>query len=94
MMNEEEPDVDLREAVDRIFNAYDADGSGKLDISEVITLINDTFHFMKQNRTIDEEEVSNFITRSDHDGDGKISGHELFTFFKDILIKYVQQNKQ
>jgi Ca2+-binding EF-hand superfamily protein len=74
-MNRDDPenDKDLREAVINIFKAYDTDGSGQLEIDEVITLINDTFFHMKQSKAITQKEVRKFIMEQDKDGDGKIS---------------------
>jgi Ca2+-binding EF-hand superfamily protein len=45
-------DNDLRAAVDKVFDVYDADKSGTLEASEVTKLINDALKHMKHNRTV------------------------------------------
>jgi hypothetical protein len=41
---------DLRNAVNAVFDAYDKDKSGTLEIDEVRSLINDALKHMGQNR--------------------------------------------
>lgn len=64
---------DLEEAVRNVFMAYDADGSGKLELVEVTTLINDALYHLHQNRRIKPEEIVEFMQEGDSDHDGLIS---------------------
>lgn len=43
-------DDDLRNAVNAVFDAYDKDKSGTLEVNEVRNLINDALKHMGQNR--------------------------------------------
>ena len=43
-------DDDLRNAVNAVFDAYDKDKSGTLEVDEVRLLINDALKHMGQNR--------------------------------------------
>lgn len=76
-----------------IFRAYDDDNSGKLDTTEVVTLINDTFSQLQHNRKITNQELMEFMSQGDTDQDGCISQNELFGFFKNMLQKYAQERK-
>lgn len=51
-MIEESKDEDLLAAVSRVFDAYDADKSGTLDMKEVLILISDALEYMKINRAV------------------------------------------
>jgi Ca2+-binding EF-hand superfamily protein len=78
-------DNDLRAAVDKVFDVYDADKSGTLEVSEVTKLINDALTHMKHNRQVSEQEVKAFISAVDTSGDGKIQKPELFEIFKKVI---------
>lgn len=45
-------DEDLRTAVNAVFDAYDKDKSGTLDLEEVKNLINDALKHMGQQREV------------------------------------------
>jgi len=45
-------DEDLRNAVNAVFDAYDADKSGTLEAGEITKLINDALKHMGQNRQV------------------------------------------
>ena len=72
-MIEESKDEDLLAAVQRVFDAYDADKSGTLDMEEVLILISDALEYMKINRAVTQEEVKQFVGVVDKNGDGNIT---------------------
>ena len=45
-------DDQLRQAIDAIFNKYDADKSGTLEGNEIYNLINDAFKSLGRNRQV------------------------------------------
>lgn len=71
-------DDQLRQAIDAIFNKYDTDRSGTLEGNEVYNLISDAFKSLGRNKEVSEQEVQQFITAIDKNGDGKIAKPELF----------------
>ncbi len=77
-------DDQLRQAVDAVFNQFDADKSGLLDPSEVFALINTALQHMKANRQASQKEVNDLIAAVDKSGDGKIAKPELFEIFKRV----------
>ena len=78
-------DQQLRDAVDAVFNKYDADKSNSLDANEVFNLINDALAHMKSNRKVSQAEVNQFIAAVDKSGDSKIQKPELYEIFKKVL---------
>jgi len=66
-------DEQLRVAIDAIFNKYDTDKSGTLEGNEIFCLINDAFKSLGRNRSVKNEEVTQFVKAIDKNGDGKIS---------------------
>jgi Ca2+-binding EF-hand superfamily protein len=66
-------DEQLRQAIDAIFNKYDADQSGTLEDNEIFTLINDAFKSLGRNKQVSQQEVRQFIQAIDKNGDGKIA---------------------
>ena len=78
-------DEDLRNAVNAVFDAYDADKSGTLEANEVKNLINDALKHMGQNRQVTEAEIQQFIQAVDKNSDGKIAKPELFEIFKRVI---------
>jgi Ca2+-binding EF-hand superfamily protein len=48
-------DDDLRNAVNAVFDAYDTDKSGTLEMNEVRKLINDALKHMGQNREVSKQ---------------------------------------
>jgi Ca2+-binding EF-hand superfamily protein len=77
-------DDQLRQAVDAVFNQFDADKSGFLDSNEVMALINTALQHMKANRQASQKEVNDLVTAVDKNGDGKIAKPELFEIFKRV----------
>jgi Ca2+-binding EF-hand superfamily protein len=78
-------DEDLRTAVNAVFDAYDKDKSGTLDLEEVRSLINDALKHMGQQREVTKNEVDQFISAVDKNNDGKIAKPELFEIFKKVI---------
>jgi Ca2+-binding EF-hand superfamily protein len=66
-------DEQLRQAIDAIFNKYDADQSGTLEDNEIFALINDAFKSLGRNKQVSQQEVRQFIQAIDKNGDGKIA---------------------
>ena len=78
-------DDDLRNAVNAVFDAYDKDKSGTLEVDEVRSLINDALKHMGQNREVTKAEVDQFVSAVDKNSDGKIDKPELFEIFKKVI---------
>lgn len=80
-------DEQLRQAVDAVFGAFDADNSGTLDPNEVYNLISAALKNMDPpcNREPTKEEVQALVQATDTSGDGKISKMELFNIFKKVM---------
>ena len=78
-------DDQLRQAIDAIFNKYDTDKSGTLEDNEIFNLINDAFKSLGRNREVTQQEVSQFISAIDKNGDGKIAKPELFEILKQLI---------
>ena len=78
-------DEDLRTAVNAVFDHYDKDKSGTLEIDEVRCLINDALKHMGQNRDVSKAEVDQFVQAVDKNSDGKIAKAELFEIFKKVI---------
>jgi Ca2+-binding EF-hand superfamily protein len=78
-------DDDLRNAVNAVFDAYDKDKSGTLEVNEVRLLINDALKHMGQNREVTKAEVEQFVAAVDKNSDGKIAKPELFEIFKKVI---------
>ena len=78
-------DDDLRNAVNAVFDAYDKDKSGTLEVDEVRSLINDALKHMGQNREVTKAEVDQFVSAVDKNSDGKIAKPELFEIFKKVI---------
>ena len=81
-------DDQLRQAVDAVFNQFDADKSGFLDSNEVMALINTALQHMKANRQASQKEVNDLVTAVDKNGDGKIAKPELFEIFKRVANQW------
>lgn len=78
-------DDQLRQAIDAIFSKYDTDKSGTLEENEVFNLINDAFKSLGRNRDVSQQEVNQFISTIDKDGDHKIAKPELFEILKNLI---------
>ena len=78
----------LRQAVDAVFNQFDADKSGFLDSNEVMALINTALQHMKANRQASQKEVNDLVAAVDKNGDGKIAKPELLEIFKRVANQW------
>lgn len=72
-MSSKPSDEQLRQAIDAIFNKYDADNSGTLEDKEIFCLISDAFKSLGRNKEVGAQQVSQFIAAIDKNGDGKIA---------------------
>merc|ERR1712166_1090608 len=70
----EDPDVCDSAVQEQLFNAADADGSGKVSAQELV----DTFH-------MPQEEADGFVHATDSNGDGEVSLEELQAFFAEVV---------
>ena len=76
---------ELTKAVNAVFDAYDTDKNGTLEINEVTHLINDALKHMGQNRQVTKAEVEKFVAAVDKNGDQKIAKPELFEIFNQVV---------
>merc|ERR1712166_1323857 len=74
--DEEGEDLDVCDSAvqEQLFNAADADGSGKVSAQELV----DTFH-------MPQEEADGFVAATDSNGDGEVSLEELQAFFAEVV---------
>ena len=82
-------DDQLREAVDAVFDKFDADGSHTLDRGEVCNLVNAALQHMGAGRQASQEEVEGLIQAVDVNGDGKIAKPELLQIFKRVANQWL-----
>ena len=76
------------EDIKRIFNRFDADGSGFIDEAELKTLLEETYKVLGVNRTITRDDVTSYLTMVDSNRDGKISPQE----YEEIVIRSLEKN--
>ena len=76
------------EEIRRIFNRFDADGSGFIDETELKALLEETYKVLGVNRPITRDDVSSYLTMVDTNRDGKISPQE----YEEIVIKSLEKN--
>ena len=65
--------MDLKKAVDSVFDTYDVDRSGTLESNQIAELINDALEHMGQKRKVNHQEVYEFIRAIDENQDGKVA---------------------
>lgn len=63
--------------IDKMMAQLDADGNGKVDAKELMTVL--------KGMDIDMQSVTEFIKENDKDGDGSLNRDELYQFFKSIF---------
>jgi len=76
------------EEIRRIFNRFDADGSGYIDEAELKALLEETYKVLGVNRVITREDVTSYLTMVDTNRDGKISPQE----YEEIVIRSLEKN--
>ncbi len=76
------------EEIRRIFNRFDADGSGFIDESELKALLEETYKVLGVNRVITREDVTSYLTMVDTNRDGKISPQE----YEEIVVRSLEKN--
>jgi len=76
------------EDIKRIFNRFDADGSGFIDETELKALLEETYKVLGVNRPITRDDVSSYLQMVDTNRDGKISPQE----YEEIVIKSLEKN--
>jgi Ca2+-binding EF-hand superfamily protein len=74
-------EVELRGAIDRIFEEFDKDKSGSLDKHEVLTLLNNSLG----KKNMSEKEAQDFMRKVDTDGNNTIEKDELFRIYKQLF---------
>lgn len=82
----------LKAYIDSVFNKYDTDKNGSLDVHEMTQFFNDLFHNLKINVTITEQQSLAAIQSIDTDGNGTIDRQQLFTAFKMMLNPYLHHH--
>jgi hypothetical protein len=75
-------DVDVRKAVDEVFQQYDTDRTGYLECEEIISVIRDVFFSKNTEREVSEDDIRTVMHAMDRNLDGKISRDELFVAIK------------
>lgn len=75
-------DVDVRKAVDEVFQQYDTDRTGYLECEEVISVIRDVFFSNNTEREVSEDDIRTVMHAMDRNLDSKISRDELFVAIK------------
>jgi Ca2+-binding EF-hand superfamily protein len=75
-------DTALRMFIDDVFDQYDYDKSGFLDVSELHTFLNQLFIQLNDPRRFTEQETKQIAASIDFQRNGTISKPELFTLFK------------
>ncbi len=66
-------DDQLKLAISGIFDKYDSDKSGTLELQEIERLITDVFKSLGKSKNANQTDVKNFLVAIDKNGDGKIA---------------------
>lgn len=78
-------DQQLKQAINGIFDKYDTDRSGTLEVGEIEKLITDVFKSLGKAKNANQDDVSNFVAAIDRNGDGKIAKEEFFSVLKSFI---------
>lgn len=75
----------LKNYIETVFNRYDTDRNGSLDVQEMTLFFNDLFRTLEINITVTDKESMEAIRTIDENSDGLVSKEELFLAFKKML---------
>lgn len=75
----------LKAYIDSVFNKYDADRNGSLDVKEMTLFFNDLFRNLNINVVVTEAQSLQAIKSIDDNSDGLVDREELFKAFKMML---------
>ena len=75
----------LKNYIETVFNKYDTDRNGSLDVHEMTLFFNDLFKNLGINTTVTEAQALEAIRSIDDNSDGMVDRAELFKAFKLML---------
>lgn len=75
----------LKSYIETVFNKYDTDNNGGLDVQEMTRFFNDLFRNLGINTTVTEQQSLEAIKSIDDNSDGMVDRQELFKAFKLML---------
>lgn len=78
----------LKSYIESVFNKYDTDKNGALDIQEMTLFFNDLFRNLGINTVVTEAQSLEAIKSIDENSDGMVDRQELFKAFKLMLNPY------
>lgn len=78
-------DEKIKQVIDKLFQQFDFNNSGYLEIREVTQLINLNLRHGGFNGKAKMSDARDFLELVDRNNDEKISKKELIKFFKDVL---------
>jgi len=78
-------DIQIREAVDVVFQRFDKDGNNLLDQSEIKDFLGYALKKMHSTRPPSDKDVNRFLQKNDKSHDGKINKMEMFALLKSTL---------
>lgn len=81
---------EIRQALTEAFKAFDLDGSGSINSSELKNVITKFYNDTKKpGKPADiDKQVQEFIQLVDKNKDGKVEQSEFVNFFEDLIAKY------
>lgn len=75
----------IKNYIESVFNKYDTDRNGSLDVNEMTLFFNDLFRSLGINSVVTREQSLQAIKSIDDNSDGMIDRAELFKAFKMML---------
>lgn len=75
----------LKNYIETVFNRYDTDRNGTLDVHEMTSFFNDLFRTLNIGVTVTEAQSLEAIKSIDENSDGAVSKEELYAAFKKML---------